>query len=126
MVTKEREWQKMTSTTTTTVMATTNCRAISIFENRPALVMPYFSSINVTDRLLLLGKVKETLLNYYDKKGWFHGDVKWRNIGQDKNQDIVVFDMGQVRKRSEEDKGWVEDAINELRKRCGASKESDA
>ena len=98
------------------------CRTVTVFEKRPALLMPYFSSIDVRDRFLLLPKVKETLMTSYDKKGWFHGDVKWRNIGQDKNQNVVVFDMGQVRKKKETDEGWVQKAIDELGKRCGAKK----
>ena len=101
------------------------CRKVSIFTNRPALLMPYFSSIDIADRQSLLPKVKETLVNRYDNKGWFHGDVKWRNIGQDKEKNVVVFDMGQVRKKKETDEGWVQKAIDELGKRCGAKKALD-
>ena len=64
-------------------------------------------------------------MNRYDSKGWFHGDAKWRNIGQVKEKKVVVFDMGQVREKKETDKGWVQKAIDELGKRCGAKKALD-
>ena len=96
------------------------CRTVTVFNERPALLMPYFSSIDVRDRVLLLLKVEETLKTRYDKKDWFHGDVKWRNIGQDREKNVVVFDMGLVRKKKKTDEGWVQKAIDELRKKCGA------
>ena len=82
--------------------------------------MPYFSCIDIADRQSLLQKVEETLTNRYDINGWYHGDVKWRNIGQDKNENVVVFDMGLVRrKQTKKDEGWVGRAMDDLKKRCG-------
>ena len=53
-----------------------------------------------------------------------HRDVKWRNIGQDHQGNVVVFDMGSVERKKtvgEGCEGWVERAITELEKRCGVS-----
>ena len=35
------------------------------------------------------------------------------------NFDIVVFDLGRVREKTEDNKEWVDEAITELKKRCG-------
>ena len=98
-----------------------SCRKVTVFK-RPAIIMQYFSFIDVNDRRGLLDAVRKTLTEDYDKRGWVHRDVKWRNIGQDPQGN--VFDMGSVERKKtvgERCEGWVERAITELEKRCGVS-----
>ena len=101
-----------------TVYKQYNCQAVTIFE-RPAILIQYFSFIPLSERRKCLEGVKKTLSQDYDRNKWMHGDVRWRNTGQDNKGKVVVFDMGSVREKTEDDKEWVNQAIEELKKQCG-------
>ena len=95
-------------------------RKVVVFNDRPALLMQFFSPIPVGDRSSLLPSVQDALLGDFNKRGWVHEDVKWRNIGQDKEGKVVVFDLGHVREKKETDKEWVDKAMKGLEEQCGA------
>ena len=91
------------------------CHEVKVFEDRPALLMQYFASIDHTKRKEMVPMVRETLEQNYNKNGLVHGDVQWRNIGQDRAGKVVVYDMGWVKeKKKGEDEGWVDEAIKKL------------
>ena len=61
--------------------------------------------------------MRECLEENFDKRRYVHGDVRWRNIGRDWDGNAVVFDLETVRSKDEKDAGWVEGAIEQLKKR---------
>jgi hypothetical protein len=97
-----------------------NVRIIPILGQR-ALLMPWFAR-PMRDQSTLEA-VERTLLNDYDGKGFVHRDVAWRNVGVYQGKDgieAVVYDMGHVTSKAEEDEGWVAIAVRSLRQKLEA------
>ena len=88
---------------------------VVIFEDQPALLMQYFSSIDPEKRQGLVQLVQKTLERNYDVNNLVHEDVQWRNIGQDQSGNVVVYDMGQVIEKEVMHEGWVQKAIEKLK-----------
>lgn len=85
-----------------------------------ALLMPWFQCPERTEQEL--EAVKLTLKNDFQRKGFRHDDVAWRNVGiyeQDGETKAVVFDMQRVvaSKEDEEDEDWIAEAIEALSSR---------
>ena len=90
------------------------CRKVEVFEDRPALLMQYFASIDHSKREEMVPMVRDMLEHNYNKNNLVHGDVQWRNIGRDNKGNVVVYDMGWVKKKEKGDEAWVEEAIKKL------------
>ena len=90
-----------------------------------ALLLPHFDHPSKRDDDVVKA-IETTLRNDYAAKGFYHDDVRWRNIGIRRSKEEVhpvVFDMESV-KRVEEmsseqkpDSDWVTKKIFDLRKR---------
>ena len=76
--------------------------------------MQYFASIDHSKREEMVPMVQDMLEHNYNKSDLVHGDVQWRNIGQDNKGNVVVYDMGWVKKKEKGDEAWVEEAIKKL------------
>ena len=84
-----------------------------------ALKMPHFSAVPMLQREKVLKLVEQTLREDFDAKNLVHDDVAWRNVGLYKNGSevkAVVFDMTLVKERGESDDGWVDAAVEKLRR----------
>ena len=71
------------------------------------------------NKVRVLKLVEQTLREDFDGKNLVHGDVAWRNVGLYKNGSevkAVVFDMTQVKERGESHDGWVDAAVQKLRR----------
>lgn len=84
-----------------------------------ALLMPHFCSIPEGQRNLYRNEIKKVLANKFHKKGLYHDDVKWRNIGcyitNSGKTTIVLYDLHRIRKYSRsESLQWVDNAMNYL------------
>ena len=86
--------------------------------SRDALKMPHFSAVAIGDRPAMLELVEQTLRVDFDRKGFVHGDVAWRNVGLYKKGDTtkaILFDMASVRSKDSRDDRWIEEAMLKLR-----------
>ena len=84
----------------------------------PALRMLHFAHVHTKERVSKLKLVKETLEQHFDRPGYVHDNVYWRNIGfyADKHgeEKAVVFDMSAVRTCEDSGAGWVKTACRRL------------
>lgn len=90
-----------------------------------ALLLPHFDRPSKRDDDVVKA-IETTLRKDYAAKGFYHDDVRWRNIGIRRDQEglqAVVFDMESVKVLQEislEQKpngDWVREKICDLRKR---------
>jgi hypothetical protein len=92
--------------------------AAEYWSGHTVLRMPHFAAIPEKDRSSFLTHIETCLKDKFDKKGWVHIDVKWRNIGQYTGPDgqavAVVFDLS-LRKKGVDDKNWVSECMRYLR-----------
>jgi hypothetical protein len=81
-----------------------------------ALLMPWFHSPRRSKETL--EAVRVTLLNDYQRRGFRHGDVAWRNVGvyvEQGQTKAIVFDMQQVTQaQTAQQADWVELAVASL------------
>jgi len=99
---------------------------IETLTSKPALLLPHFDHPSKRDDEEVLKAIETTLKNDYAAKGFYHDDVRWRNIGIRRSPGklrAVVFDMESVKcvkKMSPEQRpaeDWVADTMSDLRKR---------
>ena len=85
-----------------------------------ALMMPHFAPIATADRVCFKIAIRALLLEKFENVGLVHPDVRWRNIGQYKNnsENVVIpvlFDLHGVHEcNSDGDIGWVDSAMSSL------------
>ena len=80
-----------------------------------ALLMPWFQCPERTEQEL--EAVKLTLTNDFQRRGFRHDDVAWRNVGiyeKDGETKAVVFDMQGVVASKEDEEYWITEAIEAL------------
>jgi hypothetical protein len=82
-----------------------------------ALVMPHFTEVLERDRSLYREALFETLSSKFVANGLYHGDVKWKNIGiyrRDQMVKLVVFDLHSVESRVVDCNEWFESVEKSL------------
>lgn len=81
--------------------------------------MPHFASVLPCRRFDVLDLVQTCLESHFVSRGLVHEDVAWRNIGLYKDgeaeQHAVVFDLGRVRRETNDDEDWVHRAMEKLK-----------
>jgi hypothetical protein len=96
---------------------------IVTLNKKPALLLPHFDHPSKHDNVLQA--IEKTLRTDFEARGWYHGDLWWRNIGIRRSENgvrAVVFDMESVKRVSEmtdkkPDTDWVAAKITHLKKR---------
>ncbi len=95
-----------------------------ILNKKSAIILPHFDNINDRHNEEVLAAIEKTLREDYYEKGWYHGDVAWRNIGIRRKEGVieaVVFDMESVEEISDMNenekpkKSWVKEQMEKLK-----------
>lgn len=110
---EETMWQSVYSHIAS---VTSGVRVVQVM-GLPALLMPWFHRPDRTPSDL--DAVGKTLKEDFKAKGFYHGDVAWRNVGVyllDGEKRAVLFDMQTVRpaRDSQADDDWVTFAVESL------------
>ena len=85
-----------------------------------ALMMPHCAPIATEERAGFRDAIHALLFANFVNRGLVHPDVRWRNIGQYRNQETmelvpVIFDLHDVRAYvDDKDIDWVDNAVNKL------------
>lgn len=91
--------------------------AIESWSGHRVLRMPHFAAIIQSKRMQYLNAVEDCLRVKFEKEGFRHLDVKWRNIGLYKSANgvrAVMFDLA-VRNLKTSDEGWIETCMKHLK-----------
>eukprot|EP00162_Nutomonas_longa_P015581 comp22355_c0_seq2/m.53958 comp22355_c0_seq2/g.53958 ORF comp22355_c0_seq2/g.53958 comp22355_c0_seq2/m.53958 type:complete len:457 (-) comp22355_c0_seq2:79-1449(-) len=87
---------------------------VAVYEDVTVLLMTYFRPIAVEDRKKKLDEIRDCLHERFEKQNLVHTDVRWRNIGVDEGNKVVLFDLSSVENADAKHQGWIDIAIQHL------------
>jgi hypothetical protein len=101
--------------------------ALENWSGRFALRMPHVCDVHPgQERLDCIPRV-QTLLEEFARKGFVHRDVKWRNLGQYKDDTsgeirVVIYDMGSVlaTDQPEDHQRWIKKGVEHLQRNASS------